>query len=83
MTKAIPTGNIISSGQDTFFQSIHLFTNQICDQVVLKGEEVVLKNVVTCLRDAALQWHSIELSKFEQDALRSMSINNWCSWITH
>ncbi len=50
--------DVIRSGKDTIYRSVHLFIQRITDMASLKGDKVISYNLPLCLRGAALEWYS-------------------------
>jgi len=53
-----------------------VFLDRLDDMVRLKGAELVRVNLPTCLRGAALQWYTTELTDIEKASFRSASTTN-------
>jgi hypothetical protein len=58
-----------------FFPNLHHWYGTL-DIVKLRGGEVVRNNIPTCLRGAALQWYTTEVTDSEKAFLRSPSTSN-------
>ena len=49
-------------GKDTYFRDVHLFIERVEDISAIKGDQLIIENLFTCLRGVALQWYTAELS---------------------
>jgi len=67
------TTDIVTIGKDSFYRNASVFLDRLDDIVKLRGGEVVRSNIPTCLRGAALQWYTTEVSDKEKAFLRSLS----------
>ena len=67
------TTEIVTIGKDSFYRNASVFLDRLDDIVKLKGGELVRANLPTCLRGAALQWYTTELTDIEKASFRSPS----------
>jgi hypothetical protein len=67
---------IVTIRKDSFYCNAVVFLDRLDDIVRLKGGDSVRNNLSTCLRGAALQWYTTELSDIEKASLRSPSATN-------
>jgi len=70
------TTDIVTIGKDSFYRNTTVFLDRLDDIVRLKGAEMVRSNLPTCLRGAALQWYTTELTDLEKSSLRSASVSS-------
>jgi len=67
------TSDIVTIGKDSFYRNSSVFLDRLDDMVKLHGGDVVRNNIPTCLRGAALQWYTTEVSDKEKVFFRSPS----------
>lgn len=71
-----PDLDIVTIGKDSFYRNASVFLNRLDDVVKLHGGDVVRNNIPTCLRGAALQWYTTEVTDIEKASFRSPSNTN-------
>jgi hypothetical protein len=67
------SSDIVTIGKDSFYRNATVFLDRLDDIVKLRGGELVRSNIPSCLRGAALQWYTTEVSDIEKASLRSPS----------
>jgi hypothetical protein len=67
------TSDIVTIGKDSFYRNASVFLSRLDDVVKLKGGDLVRNNIPTCLRGAALQWYTTEVSEEEKTIFRNPS----------
>lgn len=60
-----------------FYRYIYAFIDRLKDMAPLKADDKLRTVLPQCLRDAALVWHSIELSDLDKDMLRVATLDMW------
>jgi hypothetical protein len=58
----------------TIYKDVHAFTDRLKHLAVVRSEGLVREVFLTCLRSAALVWHSTELSDMEMDLIMTASL---------
>ena len=64
------SGDVVRTGKDTIYRSVHLFVQRITDMASIKGDKIVNYNLPLYLRGAALEWYSRQLTVLEKEDLR-------------
>jgi hypothetical protein len=67
------TSDILTIGKDSFYRNATVFLDRLDDIVKLRGGDIVRSNIPSCLRGAALQWYTTEVSDIEKASFRSPS----------
>jgi transposase InsO family protein len=65
--------DIVTIGKDSFYRNASVFIDRLDDIAKLKGGDIVRSNLPTCLRGAALQWYTTEVTEEEKVFFRSPS----------
>jgi len=74
LNAAYGSGDVVTIGKETFFRNLSTFLDRLNDMVQLRGGEMVRTNLSTCLRGAALQWYTSELTSEEKQRLREPGV---------
>ena len=77
--KFIKTDEIMKHAEkNTYFKDVHFFIERVSDIVTIHDQQLIRKNLFTCLRSTALQWYTSELSFEVKQLLRyDENINHW------
>lgn len=73
------TEPVISISHCTYYRDVYTFVDRLCDMVQLKGEDAVRAYTSACLKGAALEWYTSELTEFEKESLCDRPLEN--AWI--
>ena len=65
---------VTDEGTKVYYRDVYVFIDRIRDIIEYKGEELVKANIHACLRGAALEWFTTELSEMEKRSLRLLSM---------
>ena len=66
------TGDIVPNPRELIFREVYTFCSRAQDFAVMKGEEVVRRNLNSCFRGAAANWWLKILSQDEKDAMMQL-----------
>jgi len=69
------SGDVIKTSKNTIYRNFHLFVQRITDITNIKGDKIVNYNLPLCLRGAALEWYSGQLTMLEKEDLRTNTKN--------
>jgi hypothetical protein len=70
------TGDLIHSGKNTIYKSVHLFIERIRDIARIKTSIIVQTHLFICLRKIVLNWYIGQLNDFEKEKLQ-LNLNYW------
>lgn len=70
------------TGKETYFRDIHLFVERAKEMATIKGGETVRNNLWTCLRGAALEWWTAEVSDAEKRLTKYGNESSIDEWVT-
>lgn len=72
-------GTVIIQGKLDFYKDVYAFTDRLKDMEAGHGADAVRSLLPSCLRGSAREWHTIELTSFEKDSLRTAPIASICN----
>ena len=71
---------IKQAGNAIYYKDVNVFVDRMRDIITYKGEDLVKANIQACLRGAALNWFTAQLTELEKMALRTAPLE--AGWLT-
>ena len=76
-------GAVATVGRHVFYRDVYVFIDRLKDMAPLRGEDRLRIVIPQCLRGSAIIWHTTELSEMEKAYLRTATVAQWESALTH
>lgn len=74
----------MSVGKNVYYRNVVLFVQRIQSLVIFYDAILVKANIPTSLRNSAQEWYTLELSKFDQNALNNdLGVKSWINTFSY
>lgn len=77
LDKEKESGDYAYVGSDTYIRDVQVFVDRARDVAGLRGENVVISSLPSCLRGTALTWYTSSLTEVEKRGLRASPLNDF------
>jgi GTP:adenosylcobinamide-phosphate guanylyltransferase len=69
---------LIHADKNTYYKDVHVFVERIKKMIIVLELDMIRKNLLSCLRDFVLMWHTIELSNvFKRILSYDENVDEW------